>query len=1382
MPEVSVLMPVFNAEKGLEKAVRSVFAQTYGDIELICVNDGSTDGSSKLLQRLAAEDDRLTICEQQANRGVGCARALCLERARGDYLLFVDTDDCLEPDAIARCVEAAEAHTADIVSFKLDIRIPRGAQPQLWPDNLSDRFCWDLWDRPFGHRDVPDRLFQLGVGLNNALIRTGFAREAGCGFTWQRIGESIAFMSVALAAAQRIVLINRALIQVNWWHGANLTQVTLNNPKRCYQQLLMAKEKLEALGAYELLERSYVNHTAQAVIAELEAQRSCAAYVEIAEFYQVYGFDALGIIGFPEPYYYEPAVHAKLRRIVLGDIYSEQEQLIIDLQEDNKELSWKNKKLERANERLKYRLNWKNLGRRAVNKANRVFEGIFSRKPDTTAKSAKPAKQTKPAKQAEQTKQTEQTEQAKPAPSADRPPRERRMNASTGHRFASLCDCLIDMDLQLLLSHRQQLAVSVNAHKEGITDCLIYGERAISSSNVVYRALLDRLIRLLRDDSLNGQALVAELEALKTAAQACTEANVKFVFNLEKQQILPSLESTFLASRDDSRIEAELVLAPLGMGRHGWAGGSTSLYGKNGRLPVLKKDDYNMFGESPDVLFTARPYLNSAVRPYGYEECDRFEIMPVASSGFRTVYLPYAFFDTISAFSIQYGYQYTLQPVAWKVAAYSEQILGNFRKFSELEGANAVLLGAPRYDVSSGVNGFRRDELTEKYANRIAGRPTLFWNSHFRTARGSGQQLLQYLEAVLDYFMERPDLVLFWRPHPMMLPTLVDQDVLTQREVDEMLERIGSSGNIIFDESQDYVNAFALSHAMLTDGDSSLPYEYIATGNPVYIHYIYGWAESEVVKRYRNHIPLLYYRSSNIEGMIARLDAFARGEDPAKEDRMEKAARFIYQNDGHTGERVRDYVVAEMFRDEAALAARVVYPAGTGLKMREGLLIRSEDGREVCEARVTRETQETQEAQETQGLPTSMATPLFYEAFPGDRLVLTDDSYVFSVAQYAVETKPRWVSTSEPAPDQSWTVFQPEAKGLAFGREPHGFSEHVYFRVSMRRADGAAVTWEDVAAAAGVLRFDALPRTQAPAKQWLSDEIGRVAGRVQDMRKPGEFVCALLSDPHHTVNGTWGDTVRALQGVHEQTGISRVVCLGNFTDGLVTVDALREYVGAMLGDIKGIGVPVNAVLGTCDSNSTHNNPEPLSLLEQSQLYLERQQPHYYVDVPRGHLRLVFLDSYDPSCEQPFGYSDDCVEWLRHTLAETPRARKIIVFSHMPPVARLQRSAATLRGEHALMELLNAHAHQILAFISGHNHADVIDNEEAFPIVSIASAKCEISVEGKPEGFVTPERELNRAEQECWDIMLVDALEDRIRFVRFGAGRDRIVEKGRVRWV
>lgn len=101
MDRVSIIIPVYNAAPYLEKCLRSVINQTYRDLEILAIDDGSTDGSAELLDALAAEDSRIRIVHQ-TNQGVSAARNRGLDLATGRYLTFVDGDDYIHPRYIAR--------------------------------------------------------------------------------------------------------------------------------------------------------------------------------------------------------------------------------------------------------------------------------------------------------------------------------------------------------------------------------------------------------------------------------------------------------------------------------------------------------------------------------------------------------------------------------------------------------------------------------------------------------------------------------------------------------------------------------------------------------------------------------------------------------------------------------------------------------------------------------------------------------------------------------------------------------------------------------------------------------------------------------------------------------------------------------------------------------------------------------------------------------------------------------------------------------------------------------------------------------------------------------------------------------------------------------
>jgi len=113
---VSVIMPVYNAEKYLDSAVNSVLSQTYKDFELICVDDGSTDRSLQILNNLARNDNRIAVIHQ-ANNGICAARNAGLKRANGEYVAFIDCDDLYMENLLEDNYAIAKKYHADIVHF-----------------------------------------------------------------------------------------------------------------------------------------------------------------------------------------------------------------------------------------------------------------------------------------------------------------------------------------------------------------------------------------------------------------------------------------------------------------------------------------------------------------------------------------------------------------------------------------------------------------------------------------------------------------------------------------------------------------------------------------------------------------------------------------------------------------------------------------------------------------------------------------------------------------------------------------------------------------------------------------------------------------------------------------------------------------------------------------------------------------------------------------------------------------------------------------------------------------------------------------------------------------------------------------------------------------
>ena len=139
--KISVIVPVYNSIDCLEKCVKSICAQTYDNLEILLIDDGSTDGTDKLCDRFAAEDSRIRTYHKE-NGGASSARNVGIRLAEGEYLGFVDSDDYIEPDMYALMIESVRRQSVPIVQVSRDEVDEAGKKMQdvCVPPN-AEQFC-----------------------------------------------------------------------------------------------------------------------------------------------------------------------------------------------------------------------------------------------------------------------------------------------------------------------------------------------------------------------------------------------------------------------------------------------------------------------------------------------------------------------------------------------------------------------------------------------------------------------------------------------------------------------------------------------------------------------------------------------------------------------------------------------------------------------------------------------------------------------------------------------------------------------------------------------------------------------------------------------------------------------------------------------------------------------------------------------------------------------------------------------------------------------------------------------------------------------------------------------------------------------------------------
>ena len=200
MPQVSVIVPVYNVAPYLRRCLDSFVGQTLRDIEIVCVDDGSTDGSGAILDEYAVRDVRLRVIHQ-ANAGVGAARNAALPVASGEYVYFCDPDDYALPRLLERMVARAKEVSAEIV---LGGRVAIGRFRRL-PGRILPAAAVKRRHQPFPGRAFPVGLFELArTAVWDKLFRRDFVERLGLRFAPTLYAEDMVFVATALAAAERI--------------------------------------------------------------------------------------------------------------------------------------------------------------------------------------------------------------------------------------------------------------------------------------------------------------------------------------------------------------------------------------------------------------------------------------------------------------------------------------------------------------------------------------------------------------------------------------------------------------------------------------------------------------------------------------------------------------------------------------------------------------------------------------------------------------------------------------------------------------------------------------------------------------------------------------------------------------------------------------------------------------------------------------------------------------------------------------------------------------------------------------------------------------------------------------------------------------------------
>lgn len=289
--KVSVIVPVYNSQDYLRQCLDSIVGQTLRDIEVICVDDGSTDGSAAILEEYAAADSRVTVLHQQ-NQYAGVARNHGMEVARGEYLAFWDSDDFFEPNALEAMYAAAVRDGADICvcgvnryyeDIGLLVHDTRAVKKKLLPEAM-----------PFNAQTNSEFIFNFASpAVWNKLMRRGFIKETGLEFASAKSGNDIFFVESALMLAGAITVVLDPLINYRRDREGSLTNtISTTNTTPLEEWVRVARFLRQREG---FPEESFANRAYANLLYILHNQKDFDSFSQIIAMLKDGALDELGL-------------------------------------------------------------------------------------------------------------------------------------------------------------------------------------------------------------------------------------------------------------------------------------------------------------------------------------------------------------------------------------------------------------------------------------------------------------------------------------------------------------------------------------------------------------------------------------------------------------------------------------------------------------------------------------------------------------------------------------------------------------------------------------------------------------------------------------------------------------------------------------------------------------------------------------------------------------------------------------------------------------------------------------------------------------------------------------------------------------------------------
>jgi glycosyltransferase involved in cell wall biosynthesis len=310
--KVSVIVPFYNGAEYIRETLTSILTQSLKEIEIICVDDESTDDTYAILQEYARTDDRLTVLKQEKSNA-GAARNLGKKHATGEYLLFLDSDDLFETDMIERMYRSCKESDADVCVCNANQYDNEKQEYIEKPQYLREKLLPET--QPFSRKQIGKYILYFTTSVPwNKMVKRSLVEQHEITFQEIPRANDQFFSIMCLILAERITVVREKLVHYRVKQKENLTTNYSETPLCSYDAMLKTKERLdemELLGDTDI-RCAFDNKVLNLLLYSLNIQRELDSYQLLYNKMKEEGFEKLGFCLHEKEYYFNSLEHENL--------------------------------------------------------------------------------------------------------------------------------------------------------------------------------------------------------------------------------------------------------------------------------------------------------------------------------------------------------------------------------------------------------------------------------------------------------------------------------------------------------------------------------------------------------------------------------------------------------------------------------------------------------------------------------------------------------------------------------------------------------------------------------------------------------------------------------------------------------------------------------------------------------------------------------------------------------------------------------------------------------------------------------------------------------------------------------------------------------------